>query len=104
DRVSDLGILIALFGHQAADDALDAPDQPGIDERVETNLEALFLQLLVDLRLLHLLAALVVDDLDALALLHLVDDALPDHAVGIGICDGLDRQILEKVRGPEALE
>ena len=76
DCVGDLGVLIALLGHQAADDALDAPDQPGIDERVETDLEVLFLQLVVDLRLLDLLAALVVDDLDALALLHLVDDAL----------------------------
>src|SRR4029453_995403 len=104
DCVSDLGILIALFGHQATDDALDAPDQPGIDERVETNLEVLFLQLVVDLRLLDLLAALVVDDLDALALLHLVDDALPDHAVGIGIVDDFDRQILEEVGGPETLE
>src|SRR4029453_15142716 len=103
DRVSDLGILIALFGHQAADDTLDAPDQPGIDERVETNLEALFLQLVVDLRLLHLLAALVVDDLDALSLLHLVDDALPDHAVRIGIVNDLARELLEEVRSPKTL-
>ena len=50
-----LGELVALLGVHVADDAGDAPHQPLIDERIEPDLDALLLQLLVDLRLLDLL-------------------------------------------------
>ena len=76
------GELEALLRHHVADDAFDLPDQAGIDERVEADLRVGFLQLLVDLRDLDLLGADVVDDLDALPLLHVVGDDLADHAVG----------------------
>ena len=52
-----------------------------VDERVEADGDVLFLQLLVDLRRLELLAARVVDDLDPLPLLDVVLDQLADDAV-----------------------
>ncbi len=104
DLVRDLGELVALLRHHVAHDAFDLADQRGIDERVEPDRDAFFLQLVVDLGLLQLLAADVVHDLDALALLHLEDDALADDAVRVVVVDDLDRQVVEEVGRPEPLE
>ena len=63
-----------------------------------------FFQLLFDLRLVDLLQALVVDDLDALPLLHVVDDHLADDTVGEGVVLDPDGEVIEEVGGPQALE
>ena len=104
DLVRDLRELEALLPQHVADDALDLADQPWIDERVEADLRARLLQLLVDLRDLDLLRAHVVDDLDALALLHVVDDELADHAVGEGIVARFDPEVVEEVGVPQPVE
>ena len=64
----------------------------------------LFLQLLVDLRHFDLLGADVVDDLDALPLLHVVGDELADHAVGEGVVLDVDPEVVEEVRVPQTME
>ena len=84
--------------------AFDLADQRRVDEGVEPDLRVRFLQLLVDLRGLDLLRADVVDDLDALPLLHVVGDQLADHAVREHVVVGLDREVVEEVGGPQPLE
>ena len=51
-----------------------------------------------------LLQALVVDDLDPLALLHVVDDHLADDAVREAVVLDPDRQVVEEGRRPQPLE
>ena len=46
----------------------------------------------------------VVDDLHARALFHVVDQALADHVVRVGIVVDLDPQVVEEVRAPQPLE
>ena len=75
--------------------------RPGIDERVGADLQLQLFELLVDLGLFDLLRALVVDDLDALPLLHVVGDHLADHPVREGVLALADRQVVEEVRVPE---
>ena len=99
-----VGVLVALGRHEAAHDAFDLPDLSRIDERVETDEDVLFLQLLLDLGLIQLLAAGVVDDLDPLPLLQLVEDALAHHAVVVGGVEHFDGQVVEEVGGPQPLE
>ena len=86
-----------------------AEEEVAVEERVEPQLEPAHPELIVDVGALEnldrrALPVLVVDDLDPLALLHVVGDQLADHAVGEGVVRGLDREVLEEVRGPEALE
>ena len=81
-----------------------AADLAGIDEGVEPDRDALLLQLLFDLRLVDFLQTLVVDDLDPLALLHVVDDHLADDAVREAVILDADREVVEEVRRPQALE
>ncbi len=104
DRVGDAGELVALLREHAADDALDAPDEGRVDERVEPDRHALFAELLFDFRLLDLLGSRVVDDLDALALLHVEAHFLAHHAVVVGNVPHLDPQVVEEVGGPQPLE
>ena len=99
-----LGELMPFRRVDLADGARDAPQQAGIDERVEPNLELLLFQLVVDLRLVDLVGADVVDDLDPLPLLHVVDHDLPDHAIGEAHVAHLGNQIVEEVRTPQPLE
>jgi hypothetical protein len=84
-----VGVLIALLGVEVADDAGDLLDEAGIDEGVERDPDPLLLQLVVDFRHLDFLRADVVDNLDALSLLHVVHDDLADHAVREHVVDGL---------------
>ena len=100
----DLRELEALFGEHPAHDALDAADEAGIDERVEADGHAFVAQLLLDLRLLDLLRARIVDDLDALPLFHVEDDVLPDGAVVVRGVLHLHPEVVQEVRGPQALE
>jgi hypothetical protein len=55
--------------------------RPGIDEGVEPDLDALVAELFFDFRLIDLVGADVVDDLDPLPLLHVVEDDLADDPV-----------------------
>ena len=80
----------------------DAPDHALVEERVEPQLDAALAQLLVDLGAVDLLAALVVDDLDPLALLHVVGHDHADGAVREREVVELDRQVLEEVGAPTA--
>ncbi len=59
---------------------------------------------LFDLRLVDLLQALVVDDLDPLPLLHVVDDQLADDAVRERVVLDPDGQVIEEVGRPQPLE
>ena len=104
DLGRDLGELEALVAHHVAHDARYLADQTGIDERVEANLRVGVLQLLVDLRDLDPLGPDVVDDLDALPLLHVVDDDLADDAVGEGVVAHVDPEVVEEVGRPQPLE
>ncbi len=104
DLVLDLGELVTLGRVQLAYDPGDAAKEARIDERVEADRDAFFLQLLVDLVRVDLLVALVVDDLDPLPLLHVVDDDLPHHAIGEGVIDDLNAQVVQEVRRPQPLE
>ena len=79
DLVRHLAVEIALFGQHAADDHLGAAQDAVVEERIHADGDVLLAQLLVDLRRLDLLAADVVDDLDPLALLHVVDDDLAER-------------------------
>jgi len=80
--VRDGGELESPSPQHVADDALDLAHQGGVDEGVEADLGVGVLQLLVDLRHFNLLGADVVDDLDALPLLHVVRDDLPIVPLG----------------------
>ena len=100
----DLGELIAFGRIELADDARDATDETRVDERIEANRDALLFELLFDLRLVDFFQALVVDDLDALPLLHVVDDHLADDAVGEPVILDPDRQVIEEVGRPQPLE
>ena len=53
---------------------------------------------------LDLLRADVVDDLDALPLLHVVGDDLADRAVRERVVADVDREVVEEVRAPQPLE
>ena len=97
-----LGVLEALFLEHVADDARHLPHERRIDEGVEPDFGHRVLQPLVDLRRLDFFRADVVDDLDALALFHVVRDQLADHAVREGVRLALDPQVVEKVRVPQA--
>ena len=99
-----LGELEALLAHHVAHDPRDLPNEARIDERVEADLGVRVLQLFVDLRRLDGLRADVVDDLDALPLLHVVGDDLADRAVGELVVGRLDEQVVEEVRVPETVE
>ena len=66
--------------------------------------DRLLLQLFFDLRLSTFFDADVVDDLDALALLHVVDDHLADDAVRVAHIAHLDDEVVEEVRRPQPLE
>src|SRR5262249_38638862 len=59
---------------------------------------------LVDLRRLELFGSGVFDDLNALPLLHVVDNDLANHTVRKDVVERFDLQIIEEVRGPEATE
>ena len=96
--------LEALLAQHVADDARHLANEAGIDEGVEPDLRVRVLQLLVDLRRLDGLAADVIDDLDALPLLHVVGDDLADRAVGELVVGRLDEQVVEEVRVPETVE
>ena len=104
DLGRDFGELEALLTQHVADDAGDLADQAGIDEGVEADLGVGVLQLLVDLRRLDLLGADVVDDLDALPLLHVVGHDLADRAVGELVVADVDEQVIEEVRVPQPVE
>ncbi|MEZ5284458.1 MAG: hypothetical protein R2712_06550 [Vicinamibacterales bacterium] len=104
DRRVDLGELVPLLGHQALDDALDAPDHALVEEGVEAERDAELLHLLVHLGALHLVGAGVVHDLDPRPLLHVVHDPLADHAVTVGVVVHLDPEVVEEAGAPEALE
>ncbi len=99
-----LGVLVALLRVELAHDAGRALERARVEERIEANDERFFFERLVDRRLVHFRQALVVDDLDALALFHVEDDDLADDAVGEAVVVRLDREIVEKVRGPQAVE
>ena len=104
DLVRHVGELEALLAQHLADDAFDLPDQAGIDEGVETDHRVVFLQLLVNLRDLDLLRSDVVDDLDALPLLHVVGDDLADRPVGELVVAGVDPEVVEEVGVPQPVE
>ncbi len=104
DLGRDFGELEALLTQHVADDAGDLADQAGIDEGVEADLGVGVLQLLVDLGRLDLLGADVVDDLDALPLLHVVGHDLADRAVGELVVADVDEQVVEEVGVPEPVE
>ena len=78
--------------------------RPGIDEGVEADLGVRVLQLLVDLRDLDLLRPDVVDDLDALPLLHVVGDDLADRPVGELVVADVDPEVVEEIGVPQAVE
>ena len=99
-----LDVLVALLGVHVADDPGDLADEALIDERVQRDPQVLLLQLVVDLRLLDLLRSDVVDDLDALPLLHVVEDDLADDAIAEDVVVGFRRQVVEEVGGDQALE
>ncbi len=96
--------LVALLPKHVEDDLLHLAHHAGIDERVEPDDGALLLQLVVDLRPLEVLRSDVVDDLDALALLHVVGDQLADDAVRERIVGHLDREVVEELDPPQVLE
>ena len=98
----DLDELVALLRVDVVNDAADATDQAGIDERIEPDGNRLVLQGLFDLRGVDLFGADVVDDLDALALFHVVDEHLAEHAIGVSDIAHLDREVVEEVRRPSA--
>jgi hypothetical protein len=77
---------------------------PSSRKRVEAQLDVALAELLVDLGAVDLLAALVVDDLDPLPLLHVVGDDLADDAVVEGEVVDLDREVLEEVRAHSVLK
>jgi hypothetical protein len=79
-------------------------NQRRIDERVEADLRVRLFQLLVDLRDLDLLRSGVVDDLDALPLLHVVGHHLADGSVGELVVGDLDEQVVEEVGVPQPVE
>ena len=104
DARLDLGELVALLGHQAAQDAFDAADGALIEERVEAQRDARLLHLLVDLGAVDLVGWHVVDDLDARALFHVEDDVLAQHAVVVAAIEDLDAEVVEEVGRPQPLE
>ena len=104
DLVGDGRELVALLGQHVAHDALNAANELRIDERVEADLDVLFLQLVVDLGLFHFLRARVVDDLDPLTFLHVVGDVLADHTVRVGHVFHVDPEVVEELRPPQPLE
>ena len=104
DVVGDVRELEALLSQHVPDDPFDLADERGVDEGVEADLCVGVLQLLVDLRDLDLLRADVVDDLDALPLLHVVGDDLADRAVGELVVADVNPQVVEEVRVPQAME
>ncbi len=115
DRVVNLGVGEALLRHHLVEDRVDATQRVVVAERIQAQLEPLLFQLLGNLGAVDVLRALVVDDLDALALLHVVDDDLPDDAVGENIVSqggagragriaDLNSKVIEKIRRPQALE
>src|SRR5262249_2501883 len=99
-----LGVLEAFFLEHVADDVRDLLDQGGIDEGVEPDLGHRLLQPLVDLRRLDFLGADVVDDLDALTLLHVVRDQPALDAVREDVRLALDPQVVEKAGAPQTLK
>ena len=104
DARRDLGELVALVRHERLDDALHAPDDGLVEERVEAQRDAELLHLLVDLGALDLRRSRVVDDLDARALFHVVDDSLARHAVGKRRIDRFNPEVVEEAGGPQPLE
>ncbi len=102
--VLDDGVGEPLLRHHLAQHRLDAADHTVVHERVEAQLEAALAQLLLDLRAIDLLAALVVGDLDPLALLHVIRHELADDTVGEGVIADLDAKVIEEAGRPETLE
>ena len=76
DSRLDLGELVALLGHQTAQDPFDSTDCALVEERVQTKRDAGFLHLFVDFRPINRVGWHVFDDLDARAFLHVEDDVL----------------------------
>ena len=104
DFVLHVRILKPLVTEHVADNALDLPNESRIDERVEADLRVGFFQLLVDLGDLDFLGADVVDDLDALPLLHVVGDDFSDRAVGEFVIRVFDPEVVEELGVPETIE
>ena len=101
----DLRVLKAFLDHHLADDVGDAFLGGLIDERIEPDGDAELAKSFLDLRLLDFFGAFVIDGvLDALALLHLVEDDLADDPVRERIVNGLDREIGQEIGGPERFE
>src|SRR4051812_17661299 len=104
DLGRDRGELEALFAQHVADDPRHLANETRVDERVEADLRVRVLQLLVDLRDFDFLRADVVDDLDALPLLHVVGDDLPDGAVRERVVIRLEEEVVEEVGVPQPME
>ncbi len=104
DFVRDVGELEALLAQHVAHDPLDLAHEARVDEGVEADLGVRVLQLLVDLRGFDLLRADVVDDLDALPLLHVVGDDLADRPVGELVVADVDPEVVEEIGVPQPVE
>ena len=104
DARLDLGELVALLRHHAAQDAFDPAHGALIEERIEPQRDARLLHLLVDLGAVDLARPGVVDDLDARPLFHVEDDVLAHHAVGVRRVARPRSEVVEEVGRPQPLE
>ena len=100
----DLGVGEPLLRHHLVEHVLDAAQRVLVEEGVEPQLDPFFLQLLGNLRAVDVLRPLVVHDLDALALLHVVQHDLADDAVGEPVIGDFDGEVVEEVGPPQPLE
>ncbi len=104
DVVRDVRELKPLLVEHVAHDALDLSDEAWIDEGIEPDDRVRVFQLLVDLRHFELLRPDVIDDLDALALLHVVGQDLADRAIRERVVLDVDEEVIEEVRAPQPME
>src|SRR4030095_1048925 len=109
DLMADLGVGESFLRHQLSQRRLDPANGALVEERVETHLDVLVAQLLIDVGALDdadplAFAIAVVDDLDPLALLHVVDDHHANGPVRERVLGLLDLEVVEEVGRPQRLE